>query len=94
MMEAKNETVRLCRKTFVGSVEKRFGEKGVKVIFLYKKPHPLFHKEIKHKTVLYAHDEKSICDVGDEVEVMSTRPLSRLKRWRVVRLLKKASNKD
>lgn len=87
-----NKEVRTLRKTLVGVVEKRSGDKTVKVVFFYKKPHPLFRKEIKRKTVLHVHDEENMCQVGDRVEIMSTRPLSHLKRWRVVRLLEKAQN--
>ncbi len=78
------------RKTLVGVVESRSGNKSIKVVFFYKKPHTLFKKEIKRKTVLHAHDEENACSVGDKVEIMSTRPLSHLKRWRVVRVLEKA----
>lgn len=81
---------RKLRKTLVGVVGSRLGDKTVKVVFFYKKPHPLFRKEIKRKTVFYAHDRENMCQVGDRVEIMSTRPLSRLKRWRVVRLLERA----
>ena len=81
---------RKLRKTLVGEVRGRLGDKTVKVVFFYKKPHPLFRKEIKRKTVLYAHDRENKCQVGDRVEIVSTRPLSHLKRWRVVRLLEKA----
>ena len=80
---------RKLRKTLVGEVRGRLGDKTVKVVFFYKKPHPLLRKEIKRKTVLYAHDQENKCQVGDRVEIMSTRPLSHLKRWRVVRLLEK-----
>ena len=78
------------RKTLVGIVSSRSGDKTIKVIFFYKKPHPLFRKEIKRKTVLHVHDAENICNVGDKVEIMSTRPLSHLKRWRVVQVLEKA----
>ena len=80
---------RKLRKTLIGEVRGRLGDKTVKVVFFYKKPHPSFRKEIKRKTVLYAHDQENKCQVGDRVEIMSTRPLSHLKRWRVVRLLEK-----
>ena len=86
------ETVeqRTQRKTLVGVVNNRSGDNSIKVIFFYKKPHPLFRKEIKRKTVLHVHDAENACNVGDKVEIMATRPLSRLKRWRVVRILEKA----
>ena len=53
-------------------------------------PHPIFRKEIKRKTVIHAHDEKNECNVGDKVEIMETRPLSKLKRFRVVRVVEAA----
>ncbi len=77
------------RKTLVGLVESRSGDKSIKVVFFYKQPHPLYRKEIKRKTVLYVHDAENACNVGDTVEIMSVRPLSHLKRWRVVRIVEK-----
>jgi len=82
--------VRSHRKTLIGVVEARSGDKSIKVVFCYKKPHPRFKKEIKRKTVLHVHDPKNECAIGDKVEIMSTRPLSHLKRWRVVSILAKA----
>lgn len=86
-MEGLGERTR--RKALVGIVESRSGDKSIKVVSFYKKPHPLFRKEIKRKTVLHVHDAENICNVGDRVEIMSTRPLSHLKRWRVVRVMEK-----
>lgn len=73
------------RKRLVGAVTQRSGNKTIKVTYFYKKLHSLYKKEIKRKTVLYVHDEQNASQVGDKVEVMQTRPLSKLKRWRVVR---------
>lgn len=78
------------RKDLMGVVSSRSGDKTVKVTYFYKIPHPLYKKEIKRKTVLHAHDEKNECKVGDKVEVMETRPLSKLKRWRIVRVVEAA----
>ena len=78
------------RKDLIGIVSSRSGDKTVKVIYYYKIPHPLYKKEVKRKTVLHVHDEKNECKVGDKVEVMETRPLSRLKRWRLVRVVEAA----
>lgn len=78
------------RKDLVGVVTSRTGNKSVKVTLSYKVPHPLYRKEIKRKTVVHAHDETNQCAVGDKVEIMETRPLSKMKRWRVVRILEKA----
>jgi len=78
------------RKDLVGVVTSRTGDKSVKVTLYYKIPHPLYKKEIKRKTVVHAHDESNECAKGDKVEIMETRPLSKLKRWRVVKILEKA----
>jgi small subunit ribosomal protein S17 len=58
----------------------------VKVERVYR--HPLYQKVIKVAKKFKAHDELNECKVGDRVEIMETRPLSRDKRWRVVRRLK------
>lgn len=78
------------RKVLVGVVLSKSGDKTVKVVSFYKTPHPLFKKEIKRKTVIYVHDENNSCNVGDKVEVMETRPLSRIKRWRLVNIVEVA----
>ncbi len=78
------------RKNLIGVVTSRTGEKSLKVTFFYKIPHPLYQKEIKRKTVVHAHDPQNTCEVGDKVEIMETRPISKLKRWRVVRILDKS----
>lgn len=77
------------RKVLAGVVSSRSGNKSIKVVYFYKQPHGLYRKEIRRKTVLHVHDEENACQVGDKVEIMSTRPLSHLKRWRVVRILEK-----
>ena len=78
------------RKTQIGFVSSRSGDKSVKVTLDYKTPHPLYQKVVKRQTVLHVHDEKNETKVGDKVEVMETRPISRLKRWRVIAVLQKA----
>ena len=52
--------------------------------------HPTYGKIIKRTTKLHAHDENNECGIGDTVEVMETRPLSKTKRWRLVRIIEKA----
>lgn len=78
------------RKTQIGFVSSRSGDKSIKVTVAYKTPHPLYQKVVNRQTVLHVHDEKNETSVGDKVEVMETRPLSRLKRWRVISVLQKA----
>ena len=82
--------IRNSRKVLTGTVTSRSGDKTIKVTYFYKIPHPLYKKEIKRKTVVHAHDEKNECGLGDRVEIMETRPLSKLKRWRVTRVLEVA----
>lgn len=78
------------RKLLQGVVTSRSGDKSVKVTVAYKIPHPRFHKVINRKTVLHVHDEKNESKSGDKVEIMETRPLSKLKRWRITRVLEVA----
>jgi len=85
-----SENQRKSRKTLTGVVTSRSGDKSIKVTYFYKVPHPQYHKEIRRKTVLHAHDEKNECQLGDKIEVMETRPVSKLKRFRVVRIIEKA----
>ena len=89
MSSATSES-RNTRKTIIGFVTSRSGNKSVKVTIPYKIPHPLYHKVINRKTVVHAHDEKNETKVGDKVEIMETRPISRLKRWRVVSVVQSA----
>src|SRR5947209_13317866 len=81
---------RSARKTQVGFVSSRSGDKSVKVTIAYKTPHPRYHKVVNRQTVLHVHDEKNESKVGDKVEVMETRPMSRLKRWRIVNVIERA----
>ncbi|ATC63426.1 30S ribosomal protein S17 [Nibricoccus aquaticus] len=78
------------RKDLIGFVTSRSGDKSVKVTVPYKTPHPLYHKVVNRKTVVHVHDEKNETKVGDKVEIMETRPISRLKRWRIIRVIEAA----
>ena len=84
------ETDRNNRKELIGVVRSKTGDKSVKVVYEYKIPHPLYKKEIRRKTTVHVHDEKNDSNVGDKVRIMATRPLSKLKRWRVTEVLEKA----
>ena len=83
------ETVkRGLRKTRVGVVVSNKMLKTAVVEITTRVPHPKFRKIIKQSTKFYAHDEDSKAQVGDLVRIMETRPLSKLKRWRLVEVLK------
>jgi small subunit ribosomal protein S17 len=76
------------RKVRRGVVASNGMEKTVVVRTETRMQHPLYKKTMRKSSRLKAHDELS-CDVGDTVEVMETRPLSREKRWRVTRIIEK-----
>ena len=78
------------RKTRVGMVVSDKMDKTVVVAIVDNVKHPLYKKIVKRTVRLKAHDENNECRVGDRVEVMETRPLSKDKRWRVVEIIEKA----
>jgi len=78
------------RKTIVGRVINDAMNKTVTLSIERMFRHPRYKKIVKKTSKIYAHDEKNDCRVGDKVKVMSTRPLSKLKRWRVIEVLERA----
>jgi len=84
------DTERGERKVMQGKVTSNKMQKTVVVQVDRKVKHPLYEKFVSKRTKLYAHDEKNEAKVGDVVEVAQTRPLSKLKSWRVVRIVQKA----
>ncbi len=78
------------RKTRVGMVVSDKMDKTVVVAIVDNVKHPLYKKIVKRTVRLKAHDENNECKIGDRVEVMETRPLSKDKRWRVVHIIERA----
>ena len=78
------------RKTRVGKVVSTKMDKTVVVAIADKVKHPLFGKVMNRTIKIHAHDENNECTVGDTVEVMETRPMSKTKRWRLVEIIEKA----
>jgi small subunit ribosomal protein S17 len=76
------------RKTRVGQVVSNKMQKTIVVAVIRRVPHSKFGKIVKRTKKLYAHDEQNQCAVGDLVRVEETKPLSRLKRWQLVEVLK------
>jgi small subunit ribosomal protein S17 len=76
------------RKTEVGTVTSDKMNKTRRVEIERLVPHPKYGKYLKQRTVCYAHDEANETRVGDLVEIMETRPLSKMKRWRIVRIVR------
>ena len=79
--EVKNRALRKQRK---GIVVSKSGNKSIVVVVERRKPHPLYGKIIKQSSKFHAHDEENAANVGDTVVIMETRPISRMKRWRLV----------
>lgn len=78
------------RKTRIGRVVSDKMDKTIVVAIEDSVQHPLYKKIIKRTVKFKAHDENNECGVGDRVEIMETRPLSKDKRWRLVRIVEKA----
>ena len=83
-------TDRNSRKARQGVVVSAAGDKTCVVQITERKKHPLYGKLITSTKKLHAHDENNAAGVGDTVTVMETRPLSKLKRWRLVDIVEKA----
>ncbi len=78
------------RKVKIGTVVSDKMDKTVVVAIETFVTHPLYKKQLKRTTRLKAHDENNECGLGDKVEIMETRPLSKDKRWRLVSIIEKA----
>ncbi|MHC4778548.1 MAG: 30S ribosomal protein S17 [Planctomycetota bacterium] len=79
------------RKTVIGKVTSDKMDKTLSVLIETRISHPIYGKFQRCRTFLKAHDEKNEAGMGDTVEVMETRPLSKTKRWRLVKIVKKAA---
>lgn len=78
------------KKIYIGRVVSDKMDKTVIVAVERLIQHPLYKKIVKRITRLKAHDEKNECKVGDKVSIIEGRPLSREKRWRVLRIIERA----
>jgi small subunit ribosomal protein S17 len=87
-MEAKRQRRKISK---VGTVIARNSSKTIKVLVERLEQHPVYKKTIRRKRVFLVHDEHEKCKIGDVVRIVETRPLSKLKRWRVVEIVSLAS---
>ena len=83
-------TDRNLRKTRVGVVTSNKMDKAITVSVERRLRHPIYGKYVKKSKKFMAHDEQNACGIGDTVKIMETRPLSKLKRWRLVEIIEKA----
>ena len=77
-------------KTLTGVVISKSGNKSVKIAIDYKVRHPKYGKYIRRRTKIGVHDEHNLSDVGDVIEIAESRPRSKTKNWRLVKVVKKA----
>src|SRR5436309_15195700 len=87
---AEAQTARQLRRTAVGVVTSDKMNKSRRVEIPRLEKHPRYGKYIKRRTICYVHDEANASHLGDTVEIAEARPMSKLKRWRLVRVVKKA----
>jgi small subunit ribosomal protein S17 len=85
MTEARNN-----RKVRQGVVVSAAGDKTAVVEIKERKPHPVYGKMVTRTKKFHAHDENNTASVGDTVQIMETRPISKLKRWRLLEIIEKA----
>ncbi len=78
------------RKVRQGVVVSDCNDKTCVVLVKERKPHPVYKKMMTTTKKFHAHDENNEAGIGDTVQIMETRPLSKLKRWRLVKIVEKA----
>ena len=83
-------TERTLRKSRTGIVVSNKMDKTIVVAIRDNVVHPMYGKIIKRTLKVHAHDENNECGIGDIVNIMETRPLSKTKRWRIVSIIEKA----
>ncbi len=93
MKESAEKIERNLRKTMIGTVISDKMDKTVVVAVETSVAHPIYNKTVKKTYKLKAHDEENVCQAGDKVKVMETRPLSKDKRYRVVEVVEKSIKK-
>ena len=88
--EVPNTTSHSLKKQRVGVVTSNKNDKTITVVVERKLRHPIYGKFVKRSKKFMAHDESNACGIGDLVRIVESRPLSALKRWRLVEIIEKA----
>jgi len=91
-MQQATPASRKLRQEKVGRVSSTTMQKTIVVEVNRRVPHPLYRREVQLRKKFYAHDEKNECQVGDIVRIVESRPLSRLKRWRLAEVIRRAKD--
>ena len=82
------------RKVKVGTVVSEKMDKTIVVSTQWRQPHRLYKKNVRKWSRFMAHDENNECSLGDTVEIVETRPMSKVKRWKVARIIQKSDLAD
>ncbi len=90
MSEVENALDRNLRKVRFGLVTSNKMDKTIVVKVERRVKHPIYGKFVKKTSKFVAHDEKNECGIGDTVQIMETRPLSKRKRWRLTKIVERA----
>ena len=77
------------QRTLVGKVVSNKMDKTITIAVKWKEKHPIYGKFVNKTKKYHAHDEKNECNIGDTVRIMETRPLSKLKRWRLTEIIER-----
>ena len=77
------------RKVRTGVVFSNKMDKTITIAVKWKEKHPIYGKFVNKTKKYHAHDEKNECNIGDTVRIMETRPLSKLKRWRLTEIIER-----
>jgi small subunit ribosomal protein S17 len=85
-----SETRTTQRKVRIGKVISNKMQKSIVVAIERRVQHPIYKKYFTRTTTMMAHDQEQQAGIGDTVKIMETRPLSKLKRWRLVEIIEKA----
>lgn len=80
---------RTIRKERTGVVFSDKMDKTITIVVKWKEKHPIYGKFVNKTKKYHAHDEKNDCNIGDTVRIMETRPLSKLKRWRLTEIIER-----
>jgi small subunit ribosomal protein S17 len=83
-------TVKKNKQTKVGEVVSAKMAKTIVVVVTRRVPHPMYKRIVTKRKKFYAHDENNQCKIGDVVRIIESRPLSKLKRWSLDEVLRKA----
>ena len=78
------------KRQMVGTVVSNKADKTVTVLVERLVKHKMYHKFLRRRTKFAAHDDRNDCQIGDKVMITESRPLSKSKRWRVIKIVEKA----